>query len=187
MTEKKWNIYTRTGDKGTTSLVGGKRVKKNHIRIEAYGTVDELISWIGYLRDHNLQQQVIESLVVIQDKLMVCASLLATENETENIKNPVLTESDIEYLEGEIDEMEKSLTPLTNFILPGGSPASSVSHICRTVCRRAERRVIDLADLEDTDEIIIRYLNRLSDFLFVLSRRLNKDFRANEITWKPKL
>lgn len=181
-------IYTKTGDKGTTSLIGGRRVSKSHLRIEAYGTVDELISFVGLVRDQDIQKEHKIILLAIQDRLMVCASQLADDPQAQGKRKlPELTDQDIEVLEKNIDLMEQSLNPLSSFVLPGGHPASSICQVARSVCRRAERAVIRLSMEESTEEIIVRYLNRLADFLFVLSRRLLKDFNINDNLWRPLL
>jgi cob(I)alamin adenosyltransferase len=186
-------VYTKTGDKGTTALFGGDRVPKHHIRIESYGTVDELNSHIGLLRDQEMNPHFKEILVRIQDRLFTAGAILATPPEKEILKNgkprltiPKISESDIELLENEIDEMEKSLPPMTHFILPGGHTTVSYCHICRCVCRRAERLAVHLNELEPTDPLVIKYLNRLSDYLFVLARKLSADLAADEIKWIPQ-
>lgn len=179
-------IYTKTGDTGTTSLIGGKRVQKFHERIEAYGTVDELISHVGLLRDQIIDNNLKEKLLFIQDRLMTCATILATDCEGCNLKLPVLTDSDIERLETEIDEMEKQLDPLHSFILPGGHPISSQAHICRTICRRAERHALALSQNYKVDELVIKFLNRLSDYLFVTARYISKLHNVTDINWNPK-
>ncbi|MBI5538826.1 MAG: cob(I)yrinic acid a,c-diamide adenosyltransferase [Bacteroidia bacterium] len=179
-------IYTKTGDKGTTSLIGGKRVQKFHERIEAYGTVDELISHVGLLRDQISDNNIKENLLFIQDRLMTCATILATDCDGCNLKLPILIEADIEKLESEIDEMEKQLEPLHSFILPGGHPLVSQAHICRTVCRRAERHTLALSQNHKVDELVIKFLNRLSDYLFVFARYISKLQNAKEIPWNPK-
>jgi cob(I)alamin adenosyltransferase len=180
-------IYTRTGDKGQTSLLGGARVPKDHARIEAYGTMDELNSHLGMLRD--LAGEHRKDLIMgIQEKLFSLGSRLASANEQEADKFnvPHLQEADIIALESAMDAMDKELPEMRNFILPGGHPAVSQAHICRTVCRRAERLVVHIADAEALPEIIVRYLNRLSDLLFVLARWLGKELGAEEIPWKPR-
>jgi cob(I)alamin adenosyltransferase len=179
-------IYTKTGDTGTTSLIGGKRVQKFHERIEAYGTVDELISHVGLLRDQINENSIKEKLLFIQDKLMTCATILATDCEGCNLKLPVLIDSDIEKLENEIDEMEKQLEPLHSFVLPGGNIVVSQAHICRTVCRRAERYSLALSQNYKVDELVIKFLNRLSDYLFVTARYISKLQNAEETAWSPK-
>ncbi len=178
-------IYTKTGDRGETSLFGGKRLPKNHLRIEAYGTVDELNSWIGLLRDNTEAQEPRELLKAIQDRLFTLGSNLASDPDKDMI-TPDILDSDIEKLEQAIDAMNETLPPLKNFILPGGHPTVSYSHIARCVCRRAERHVVALAQNEAVDTIIIRYLNRLSDYLFVLGRNLAQDLQVEEIIWKPR-
>lgn len=180
-------IYTKTGDKGETSLIGGTRVPKYHDRIEAYGTVDELISYIGLIRDQKIDEHTFSILIEVQDRLMTCASILATDCENCKVKIPEMYDSDIETLEKEIDEMEKDLPPLTSFILPGGHPTVSYCHIARNVCRRAERLSIKVQDQFKNSGKVIQYLNRLSDFLFVLSRKFSIDLYAKEIPWKPRV
>ena len=185
--EQNWKIYTKTGDKGETSLIGGTRVPKYHDRIEAYGTIDELISYIGLIRDQKIDQQTINSLIEIQDRLMTCASIIATDCDDCKVKIPEIYESDIQLLESEIDEMEQNLPPLTSFILPGGHTTVSFCHIARNVCRRSERLVLKVKDQFKNNEKVIQYLNRLSDYLFVLSRKLSIDLYAKEIPWKPRV
>jgi cob(I)alamin adenosyltransferase len=180
-------IYTKTGDKGTTSLIGGKRVPKYHQRIEAYGTVDELIAYIGLIRDQDINPTIQSNLLIIQDNLMACASILAADCDDCQVKIPEIKNSDIEFLENEIDVMETSLPPLQSFVLPGGHTVVSFCHITRTVCRRAERIIIKLSEEQQVPESVIKYINRLSDYLFVLSRKFVKDFNINEIPWHPKL
>jgi len=180
-------VYTKTGDKGETSLIGGTRVPKYHDRIEAYGTVDELISYIGLIRDQKVDEHTINVLIEIQDRLMTCASILATDCENCKVKIPEIFESDIEYLEKEIDEMEKNLPPLKSFILPGGHQTVSFCHIARNVCRRAERLSIKVQDQFKNSEKVIKYINRLSDFLFVLARKLSTDLYAKETPWHPRV
>ncbi|MDA3954028.1 MAG: cob(I)yrinic acid a,c-diamide adenosyltransferase [Bacteroidales bacterium] len=180
-------IYTKTGDKGETSLIGGTRVPKYHDRIEAYGTVDELISYIGLIRDQKIDDHYISVLIEIQDRLMTCASILATDCENCDVKIPDINKSDIELLEKEIDEMEKGLSPLESFILPGGHQTVSHCHIARNICRRAERLSIKVQTQFKFSENVIQYLNRLSDYLFVLSRKLSKELNAKEIPWMPRV
>ncbi|MCF8380952.1 MAG: cob(I)yrinic acid a,c-diamide adenosyltransferase [Bacteroidales bacterium] len=180
-------IYTKTGDTGSTSLIGGKRVPKYHERIEVYGSLDELISFIGLLRDSLESEEYQNILISIQDRLMVCSSILASESDEYLEGLPKIFNEDIELLEIEIDRMEADLEPLTAFILPGGHQAVSLCHIARTICRRVERQTVKLAEQVALDEIVIKYLNRLSDYFFVLSRKISKDFNAKEIPWKPKL
>ena len=180
-------IYTKTGDKGETSLIGGTRVPKYHDRIEAYGTIDELISYIGLIRDQKIDDQYISSLIDIQDRLMSCASILATDCDDCKVKIPEIYNSDIEILEKGIDEMEKSLPPLQSFILPGGHQTVSYCHIARNICRRAERLSIKVHNQFKFSENVLQYLNRLSDFLFVLSRKLSADLNAKETPWIPRV
>ena len=180
-------IYTRTGDKGKTTLVGGKPVSKTHIRIEAYGTVDELIAHIGMLRDMTDDEPIRVFLLEVQDRLMTCAAILATDCEDCKIKIPVILASDILKLETTIDEMEAELPSLKSFVLPGGHVLSSQCHIARTVCRRAERQIIRLASELFVPETVIQYVNRLSDYLFVLARKVLHDLEKEDIPWKPKL
>jgi len=179
-------IYTKTGDAGSTSLFGGGRVSKAALRIDTYGTVDELNSHIGLLRDQEVNAARKNLLVEIQDRLFTMGSMLATEPGNTKVKIPVLTEADILVLEKEIDQMEASLPPMKSFVLPGGHPAVSFCHIARTVCRRAERLAVALSEVEKTDDVVIKYLNRLSDFLFVLSRKMTQELGAEETPWKPK-
>ncbi len=180
-------IYTKTGDKGTTELIGGRRVSKAHIRIEAYGTVDELIAYIGLIRDQNIEAKHRERLIEIQDKLMICASLLAADENAKKLNLPQIIDEDIKNLERYIDEMEEGLPPMRCFVLPGGHTTVSYCHIARTVCRRAERQIIKLQQELPTNEQPLVYINRLSDFIFMLSRRLSNDLNAIEIPWIPKL
>ncbi|PLX03422.1 MAG: ATP:cob(I)alamin adenosyltransferase [Marinilabiliales bacterium] len=178
-------IYTKTGDKGSTSLIGGKRIPKYDLRIEAYGTVDELIAHIGLLRDCNVDQMSNDALLYIQDRLMTCASILATEENYEKI--PVLTEEDIRCLEIEIDRLDNNIEPLKTFVLPGGHTFVSYAHIARTICRRAERRVIELSEKENVQSTVTMFLNRLSDYLFTLARYWSKKTKSIETPWKPRL
>lgn len=180
-------IYTKTGDTGKTSLLGGRRVSKAELRIDAYGTVDELNSFIGLLRDQEINQKREALLKEIQDRLFTIGATLASEPGKENIKKPDLQEEDLDLLENEIDEMELQLPQLRHFILPGGHQSVSFCHIARTVCRRTERCVIDLMEIEHVDEIIVKYLNRLSDYLFVLGRLIAQELGVEEVTWKPRI
>lgn len=179
-------IYTRKGDRGETSLLGGTRVLKSHIRIESYGTVDELNSWIGLLRDQNIDGEIKMFLIRIQSRLFAIGSHLASDPEKSKVKIPKITEEDVTALEKEIDKMNENLAELKSFVLPGGNEIVSYCHIARCVCRKAERIVVLLAGKEKVEEMIIKYLNRLSDYLFVLARKLSLEFRAEEILWKPK-
>ena len=185
--EKEWKIYTKTGDKGETSLIGGTRVPKYHDRIEAYGTVDELISYIGLIRDQEINHDLRIVLIEIQDRLMTCASILATDCNDCKVKIPEMYDSDVEKLEKEIDKMNEELPPLTSFILPGGHTTVSYCHIARNVCRRSERLAIKVQSQYKNSEKVIKYLNRLSDYLFVLSRKLSIDLNAKEIPWTPRV
>jgi cob(I)alamin adenosyltransferase len=180
-------IYTKTGDQGTTSLFGGKRVLKSDLRIDTYGTVDELNSWIGVLRDQPINQNRSALLIEIQDRLFTIGSILATESGNTKVKIPMLTETDITFLEKEIDVMDTVLPPMKFFVLPGGHQAVSFGHVTRTVCRRAERLVIALNQVDPINELVIKYLNRLSDFLFVLCRMIAHELNAPETPWKPRM
>ncbi len=180
-------IYTKTGDKGQTSLIGGTRLPKHHIRIETYGTVDELNSFIGLVRDSISEKELFNLLIEIQDRLFTIGSLLAADPVKNKMELPKLNESDIVLLEKAIDKMNETLPEMKSFVLPGGHPTVSYCHIARCVCRRAERAVLKLAENEKVDELIYKYLNRLSDYLFILSRKLTQDLKANEIPWKPRL
>lgn len=180
-------IYTKTGDKGTTSLVGGTRVSKTELRIEAYGTVDELNSYIGLVRDQKVNEHRKDILKEIQDRLFTIGSILASEPEQTKKRIPDLHESDIELLEKEMDSMDVLLEPMRFFILPGGHQSVSFAHLARTVCRRAERIVIRLSEESEVNELIIRYLNRLSDYIFVLCRMMAKELEIEEIAWKPRV
>ena len=180
-------IYTKTGDAGSTSLFGGQRVPKSHERIDAYGTVDELNGHIGLLRDQSVNKSVENILIEIQNKLFTIGSILATEPSNKKVKIPNLTESDIELLEREIDSMDNVLPPIKNFVLPGGHPAVSFGHIARTVCRRAERLVVALDAHEKVDPLVVKYLNRLSDYLFVLCRKMAFDLGIIETPWQSNL
>jgi cob(I)alamin adenosyltransferase len=176
-------IYTRTGDDGTTSLSGGRRVPKYHVRVEAYGTVDELISWIGLLRSSKKNSKRNKLLIYIQYQLMACSSILASDPYNPGTKSIQPDADCVGRLEKEIDRMEKKLKPLNNFILPGGNTLVSYCHIARCVCRRAERAVLTLTQTEKTPETIIKFLNRLADFLFVLSRKISLELDIEEVRW----
>ena len=184
-------IYTKTGDEGKTSLFGGTRVKKNDLRINAYGTVDELNSHIGLIRDQLEDKNLIQDLIRIQNKLFTLGAMLATPPDKEKLKNgsdrlkiQKIEEEEITFLETQMDLMNESLETMTHFILPGGHSVVSFCHIARCVCRRAERITVELADKEAVDRHILIYLNRLSDYLFVLARKLTKDYKVDEIPWK---
>lgn len=180
-------IYTKTGDKGTTALFGGKRVSKADLRIDTYGTIDELNSWIGMVRDLEVNQKRKDILVEIQDRLFTVGSILATEPGNTKVKIPSLTEADILFLEKEIDAMDAALPPMRFFVLPGGHTAISHCHVARTVCRRSERLIIALHAQETVPDEVIKYINRLSDYLFVLSRMVAHELNAEETPWKPRL
>ncbi|MCC6600281.1 MAG: cob(I)yrinic acid a,c-diamide adenosyltransferase [Crocinitomicaceae bacterium] len=180
-------IYTKTGDKGTTGLLGGTRVPKHHLRIESYGNVDELNSYIGLLRDLCESPDYQSVLLVIQENLFTLGSHLAlAPGHSGKMKLPVLAQDDVKSLEMAIDNMEKNLPTMKNFILPGGHPVVSHCHIARCVCRRAERAVSALNEVEQLEPVLMIYLNRLSDFLFVLSRTLSLELGSKEIPWKPR-
>ena len=181
---KEFKIYTKGGDKGQTSLLGGSRVPKYHDRIEAYGTLDELNSFIGLIRDMDIDVHYKEILLIIQNNIFTAESRLASDNVKNSNKLPEIFESDILLLENEIDKMNEELPALSSFILPGGHPIVSYCHIARTICRRAERLTIKLAQNYDVEAIIIKYLNRLSDYLFVLARKAGQDNNAEETPWK---
>jgi cob(I)alamin adenosyltransferase len=179
-------VYTKTGDAGTTALLGGTRVAKNHLRLEAYGSLDELNSWIGLLRDLDKNEERRNFLYTIQDRLFTIGSHLATAP-GKNIRHlPQYSEEDTANLEEAIDQLEKKLPALKNFILPGGHPTVSQAHIARCVCRRAERLVVHLHEHEPLDSVILSYLNRLSDYLFVYARAIGQELGAEEVSWQPR-
>ena len=186
-------IYTKTGDKGTTALFGGTRVPKHHIRIDSYGTVDELNSHLGLMRDQQVDKHSREIVIKIQDRLFTLGAILATDPEKAVLKNgkerlniPKISTEDIELLEQEIDRMNEALPPMTHFILPGGHQTVSVCHVARCVCRRAERLATALHEIEPFEEQVLQYLNRLSDYLFVLARKLSHDLQVKEVKWIPQ-
>ncbi len=186
-------IYTKTGDSGTTSLFGGTRVPKHHIRIESYGTVDELNSWLGLLRDHIEDGNINNRLIHIQEKLFTVGAILATEPQKAVLKSGKerlniarIEQEDVEDLELAMDKMNEALSPMTHFILPGGHQVVSYCHIARTVCRRAERMTTLLHENAPVDALVLAFLNRLSDYLFVLARKLSKDLQAKEVKWIPE-
>lgn len=182
---KEFKIYTKTGDDGTTGLVGGSRVKKYNIRLEAYGTVDELNAVLGVIRSYQIPDSVSANLVEIQNKLFNIGSRLASDKSGEGFTQKLsITEDHISSLEKAIDEMEEELPELTHFILPGGDLAAAQCHVARTVCRRAERRILEFAETEKVQPEIPKYINRLSDFLFVLARKLSADSGIEEKPWK---
>jgi len=178
-------IYTKTGDQGQTSLVGGSRISKGHDKIEAYGSVDELNSWLGMLRDQSAVSAYRPAIIEIQETLFTIGSNLALE-EGSDIELPEVTDTHVETLEGHIDKWNEDLEPMRNFVLPGGHSAVSIAHVCRTVCRRAERQVIRLNTTEKVAPVIVKYLNRLSDLLFVFSRKMTSETQSEEIPWRPK-
>jgi cob(I)alamin adenosyltransferase len=180
-------IYTKTGDAGTTALLGGARVSKAHLRIDAYGTVDELNAYIGLLKDQETNHKRAFFLKEVQEILFTLGASLATGPDKVKVKKPIIFPGDVVALEVEIDAMEAKLDPLKKFILPGGHQVVSFCHLARTVCRRAERCVISLHEQEQVEEIIIQYLNRLSDYLFVLGRLVAKELEVEEVTWEPRI
>ncbi len=180
-------IYTKTGDRGETSLIGGTRIPKDHDRIESYGTIDELTAYIGLLRDVATSEKQQNELIEIQDRLMTCASIVATDCDNCEVKLPELIPDDIRFLEQAIDAMERDLPPLRAFVLPGGHTTVSFCHIARNICRRAERVTLKVKDEFSNSQQVLQYLNRLSDYLFVLSRALTMQLKAKEIEWKPRV
>jgi cob(I)alamin adenosyltransferase len=184
-----FKIYTKTGDKGSTSLIGGVRVPKSHIRIESYGTVDELNSFIGIVNDLCANEKISAWLREIQDRLFTLGSALATNPDKEvKMKLPDLHDGDVKWLEKRIDEMNEVLPEMRSFILPGGNLASSTCHVARCVCRRAERLCVHMHESNEyIPDLIIQYLNRLSDFLFVLARYISHINGAEEIPWRARV
>jgi cob(I)alamin adenosyltransferase len=184
-----FKIYTKTGDKGETGLIGGLRVPKSHIRIESYGTVDELNSFLGMVNDMAANETISAWIREIQDRLFTLGSVLATDPGKEvKMKLPDLHEADIKWLEDRIDEMNEALPEMRSFILPGGNVASSTAHVARCVCRRAERLCVQMQlNGEWLPDLIIPYLNRLSDFLFTLSRYISHINHAPEIPWRARI
>ena len=180
-------IYTKTGDKGYTSLIGGTRVPKHHLRIESYGTVDELNSYIGLIRDQDITAHDKQLLKEVQDRLFTIGSSLASDPEKSKMIIPDLHEADIELLEKEMDAMNENLPELRHFILPGGNNAISFCHIARCVCRRAERLSVHLSEESKVDEKVNIYLNRLSDYLFTLARKIGHDGKIPENQWIPRV
>jgi cob(I)alamin adenosyltransferase len=186
-------IYTKTGDAGNTSLIGGTKVPKSHLRIESYGTVDELNSFIGLLNDHLLAFDALKQLNIdlkeIQDRLFTIGSSLACDPDKETrMKLPDLTENDVYWLEHRIDDMQRELPEMKHFILPGGHVAVSTAHIARCVCRRAERLCVAM-QLQNLfmPALVLQYLNRLSDYLFVLARYIGHNLHVPEVPWKPRI
>lgn len=178
-------IYTKKGDQGTTGILGGTRLPKHHLRIDSYGTVDELNSFVGALRD-SVGDNFHEELIRIQEELFTIGSNLAADPEKNKMELPMISEEDVSVLENSMDEMDKPLPEMRSFVLPGGHPAVSNAHVCRTVCRRAERACSALSENENVDPLILRYLNRLSDYFFVLSRKLTYDLGVEEVPWRPR-
>jgi cob(I)alamin adenosyltransferase len=182
--DKEFKIYTKTGDNGTSGLIGGTRVEKTDRRLEAYGTVDELNSWIGMIKATPLEKEVSSTLDLIQNKLFVIGSYLATDPEKSNLRDTLECDgNDIEKIEKEIDRMQEQMPALTNFILPGGTPSAAQTHVARTVCRRAERRITTISEEENIDQHVLMFINRLSDYLFVLARYNNFKNSQNETIW----
>jgi cob(I)alamin adenosyltransferase len=180
-------VYTKKGDKGTTGLIGGTRVAKHHLRIEAYGTVDELNSYIGLIRDQDIDEGSKTLLIEIQDRLFTMGSMLANDPEKSKMQLPPLFESDVIKLEDAMDDMDKNLPPMKSFVLPGGHTTVSYCHVARCVCRRAERIATHLNAEIGVDELVLSYLNRLSDYLFVLARKLTLDLQVSELPWVPRM
>lgn len=184
---KKSEIYTRGGDKGKTSLIGGRRVHKFHSRIEAYGTVDELMAHTAMLRDMLEEEDLRNDLFTILDIQMATASVLAADVDHSPVEFPIVGKEQVSFLENRIDEMDGSLDPLTSFLLPGGHPAISQAHIARTVCRRAERTILKLGQEVNIQEDVLQFYNRLSDYFFVLSRKIAALKGVRQPSWKSRL
>jgi cob(I)alamin adenosyltransferase len=180
---KKIKVYTKTGDNGTTGLFSGERVPKHHIRIKAYGTVDELNCWIGLIRSQDIKKEQGKELIKIQKNLMLIGSELA--NESSDLTIDLIQKDDVKDIELWIDRMTDELPVLTNFVIPGGHSCVANTHLARCVCRRAERFITELNDTSKTNPVIIFYINRLSDYLFTLSRKFAHDFNVEEIKWIP--
>lgn len=178
-------IYTKAGDRGSSSLLGGNIVPKDHPRLEAFGTLDELNSWIGLIRDQLRDEGMREVLLKIQDRIMVGSTILASEKKNATPAIPELHEQDISFLEMEIDRMDKLLKPLQSFILPGGHTTVSYCHLARTICRKAERYSVKFIKNSEQTGILVKYLNRLSDYLFTLARKIALDLKIEEIIWQP--
>lgn len=179
-------LYTKTGDQGQTSLLGGKRVSKSAPRIDAYGHVDELNSFLGWLKDQvTVENQLKQQIHWIQEHLFTIGSTLAAEPGFSGFELPQISKKEVSQLEIWMDKYDSEIPPLKNFILPGGHPAISLTHVCRSVCRRTERSVIALAEVEEIDKVIIRFLNRLSDYLFIFARVLAQRLKIVEVPWLP--
>ncbi len=181
---KDWKIYTKTGDLGETSLLGGRRVPKHHLKIEAYGTADELNAFIGQLRDHEISSAHKEVLLRIQETVFVAEALLACDEGCKPESLPGISEGDVLFLEKEIDLMNEALPALSHFIIPGGDPAVSAAHVCRCVCRRAERVITHLSENDTVDDLLVKFFNRLSDYFFVLSRKIAMEQGVKDVEWK---
>lgn len=180
-------IYTKAGDRGTSTLLGGNIVPKDHPRLEAYGTLDELNSWMGLIRDQLSDEEMRGTLLKIQDRIMVGSTILASEKKDSAVPVPELHEEDIGFLEMEIDRMDQELEPLQFFILPGGHTTVSYCHLARTTCRRAERYSVKFIKNSDQTAILVKYLNRLSDYLFILARKIAWELKIEEKIWQPDI
>lgn len=180
-------IYTKAGDRGISTLLGGNIVPKDHPRLEAYGTLDELNSWIGLIRDQPIDEEMRVALLKIQDRIMVGSAVLASEKSDMPVVLPELHEKDIRFLEIEIDRMDKLLKPLQSFILPGGHTTVSYCHLARVTCRRAERYSVKFIKHSEQTGLLVKYLNRLSDYLFTLARKIAMDLKIEEIIWEPDI
>lgn len=180
-------IYTKKGDEGKTGLIGGTRVSKNDLKINAYGTVDELNAFVGLLRDLIEEPKYTAQLIEIQDRLFTAGSILAVSDEGTKMKIPSIKTSNISSLESWIDRMDEELPEMKSFVLPGGHPIVSNCHITRTICRRAERSIVTLSEHSEVDPIILSYFNRLSDYFFTLGRMMVKDLGVKETPWEPKI
>ncbi|MCK9611692.1 MAG: cob(I)yrinic acid a,c-diamide adenosyltransferase [Bacteroidales bacterium] len=185
MAEKIKKIYTKTGDEGNTSLLGGTIIKKSDLRVEAYGALDELNSYIGLVRDFAIEQEMKEILLKIQEHVFIAESMIAADTPSVMNTLPKLNKMNISMIEQEIDKMAQTLVPQHNFILPGGHPLVSYCHIVRTVCRRAERCIVRIENTNEYYSIIIKYINRLSDYFFILARYITKELGIEENYWKP--
>lgn len=186
MNKENWKIYTKKGDKGETSLIGGTKALKSDLRIEAYGTLDELNSFIGLIRDFSVDETERKILEEIQSQVFIAECIYAADSQETLEALPKLTETDVLMLEQEIDRMNERLPELKNFILPGGHPVVSFCHVARTVCRRAERILVKLDYKNPEAELVLKYINRLSDYLFVLARLVGRELGVTEILWKTK-
>jgi cob(I)alamin adenosyltransferase len=180
-------IYTKKGDEGKTGLIGGTRVSKHALRIDSYGTVDELNSFIGVIRDYDINETYKKQVIEIQDRLFTIGSSLASDPDKSKMKIPDLLESDVEVLEKWMDEMDAELPEMRFFVLPGGNHAVSFCHVARCVCRRAERLIVELDENDFVAPLVLSYMNRLSDYLFVLSRKIALDLKTEEQPWHPRV